>query len=105
VLLSPLFLSLLVSTMSLDLPCFLSYSVADRLGPCCLFGGIYAVLGFGGLRLLVDGPVGWRVPRLFLLLLHSSHLSSDVLLFNEWSSPMLLHLDQQGCCFRFHSLL
>jgi hypothetical protein len=63
VLLSPLFLSLLVSTVGWDLPCFLSHSVVDHLGPYCLFGGIYTVLGFGGLRPLVDGPVGWRAPR------------------------------------------
>jgi hypothetical protein len=93
VLLSPLFRSLLVSTVGLDLPCLLSHSVADRLGPSCLFGGLYVTLGFGGLRPLVDGPVGRRTPRLFLLLLHSSHLSSDVRLFIEWASPMSLHLD------------
>jgi hypothetical protein len=29
--------------VGLDLPCFLSHSVADRLGPCCLFGDLYSV--------------------------------------------------------------
>jgi hypothetical protein len=48
----------LVYTVSLDFPRFLSHSVADRLGPCCLFGGMYVTLSFGGLRPLVDGPVG-----------------------------------------------
>jgi hypothetical protein len=46
------------SDLTEDLPCFLSHSVADRLGPCCLFGGAYVPLSFGGLRPLVDGSVG-----------------------------------------------
>ena len=54
---------------------------------------------------MIDGPVGWRIPRLFLVRFHSSHFRSDVRLFIEWASPMRLHLDQQGCCFRFHPLL
>ncbi len=84
VLLSPFLRSLLVCTVSLDFPRFLSHSVADRLGPYCLFGGMYVTLSYGGLRPLVDGPVGWCAPRLLLLLFYPSHLGSDVLLFIEW---------------------
>jgi hypothetical protein len=50
-----------------------SYSVVDRLGPCCLFGGVYVTLSFEDLRPLVDGPVGWCDPRLLLFLFHPSH--------------------------------
>ncbi len=105
VLLSPLFRSFLVGPVGLDLPCFLSHSVADRLGLCCLFGGLYSVFVFRGILPLVDGPTGWRIPRLFLVRFPSSHFRSDVRLFIEWASPMRLHLDQQGCVLRLHSLL
>jgi hypothetical protein len=84
--LAPLFLSLFVCSVNLDFPCFLSDAVVDRLGPRCLFSGIYPLLNLRGLRPLVDGSFGRRTPGLFLLLFHPSHLDSFVCLFIEWTS-------------------
>jgi hypothetical protein len=65
----------------LDLTCFLSHSVPDRLGPRCLIGGACPTLSLRDLRPLIDGSVGRRAPSLFLLFFHPSHLGSDVCLF------------------------
>ena len=97
VFLAPLFRSLLVCSVRLDLTCLLSHSVADRLGPHCLFGGTCPILSFGCFRPLIDGSVGRCAPSLFLLFFHPSHLGSDVCLFIEWTSTMCFHFDQKGC--------
>ncbi len=94
VLLVPLFRSLLVCTVDLDLPFLVAYSVVDHLGPRFLLEGTYPILGSGGLRPLIDGSVGRRDPGLFYLFFPSTHLGPDVCLFIQWATTMFLHLDQ-----------
>jgi hypothetical protein len=48
-----------------------------------LFGGLYSVLVFRGLRPLVDGPVGWRTPRLFLFFSESSFQLENSMMFSR----------------------
>jgi hypothetical protein len=72
----PLFVSLLVWVVSLDLPYLLSHSVEDRLGPHCLFGA-HPILTFGGLWPLIDGSVGRCVPVLSLIIIITKIILPD----------------------------
>ncbi len=96
--LTPLFHSLPVCVVRLDLPCLLSHSVEDHLGRRCLFGGAYAILSFGGLWPLIDGSVGRRAPGPFFrsgcLPLHwvgnhESHSPWSIRLPNTVTLPVL----------------
>jgi hypothetical protein len=56
------FWCLFVCSVSLDLTCFLTHSVPDRMGPHCLFGGVCPILSLRDLRALVDGSIGRSAP-------------------------------------------